>query len=70
MSGQPGPVNGNRFRLLQLLPDYLAHPEGFARPAPPAAPPLPLKFTCRACGEQVHPDATRCSRCLAKLYER
>lgn len=49
--------------LLSLMPGWLDNPEAFARPGPPEAEPLPLKFTCAACGEEVHPDARQCSRC-------
>jgi len=63
MSG--GPSNGHRFRLLQLLPDYLRNPEAFARPGPPSAPPLPLKFTCRGCGSTVDPENGVCHGCAA-----
>jgi hypothetical protein len=49
----------------QLAPDDSG---GFARPAPPESPPLPLRFTCAACGAQVNPDASRCGGCDAQLY--
>lgn len=53
---------------LTLLAGYKQNPDAFARPGPPPAEPLPLKFTCSECGETVHPDASRCSRCRAKLW--
>lgn len=66
--GQPGPSSGNHISLLRLLPGYLANPEAFVRPGPPPSRPLPLQFVCRACGQRVQPEASRCGRCNAKLY--
>lgn len=80
MPGQPGQRRGGSYTRrhhqadeyginpLSLFTAWLDGSDGFARPAPPDPPPLPLQFTCRACGEHVDPEASRCSHCDAKLY--
>jgi hypothetical protein len=68
IAGKHGAQQRERANPLSLLRYYKRNPEPFARPGPPPAPPLPLKFTCAKCGEKVHPDAVRCSRCRAPLW--
>lgn len=50
----------------QLPPDESG---GFARPAPPPTPPLPLKFTCRGCGGTVDVDTGVCQGTCQTNYE-
>lgn len=52
-----------RANPLALLQHYLANPGPFARPAPPAEPPLPLKFVHIDCGHETDPDQARCQWC-------
>jgi hypothetical protein len=53
---------------LTLLAGYKRNPDAFARPGPPPQPPLPLKFTCKACGREVAPNASRCGWCGEQMW--
>jgi hypothetical protein len=57
------PLAGERANPTSMLRYYRRGYDGFVRPGPPPAPPLPLKFTCGGCGRTAHPDWVRCPDC-------